>query len=72
MGSTERAPAEGQLETFAQEYLCQAASPQTHAFREEHFRFEDRPRTWEPVYVIYDPARTAVGRARPARSPCRG
>jgi hypothetical protein len=52
------AEADGQLETFAQEYLCQAAAPQTRAFREEHFRFEDRHHTWEPVFVLYDPART--------------
>jgi hypothetical protein len=52
------AEAEGQLETFAQEYLCQAAAPQSHAFREEHFRFEDRQHAWEPAFVLYDPART--------------
>jgi hypothetical protein len=52
------AEADGQLETFAQEYLCQAAAPQSHAFREEMFRFEDRHHTWEPVFVLYDPART--------------
>jgi hypothetical protein len=52
------AEADGQLETFAQEYLCQAAAPHSHAFREEHFRFEDRQHTWEPAFVLYDPART--------------
>jgi hypothetical protein len=52
------AEADGQLETWAQEYLCQAASPQSRAFREEMFRFEDRQHTWEPVFVLYDPART--------------
>jgi hypothetical protein len=56
--SRAEAEAEGQLETWAQEYLCQAASPQSHAFREEMFRFEDRQHTWEPVFVLYDPART--------------
>jgi hypothetical protein len=48
----------GQLETFEREYMCQASPPQARAFKEEHFRFDDRPRTWEPTYVIYDPART--------------
>ena len=52
------AEADGQLETFAQEYLCQAAAPQSHAFREEHLRFEDRQHEWEPAFVLYDPART--------------
>jgi hypothetical protein len=52
------AEADGQLETWAQEYRCQAASPQSRAFREEMFRFEDRQHTWEPVFVLYDPART--------------
>jgi hypothetical protein len=52
------AEADGQLETFAQEYLCQAAAPQSRAFREEHLKFEDRHHTWEPVFVLYDPART--------------
>jgi hypothetical protein len=42
----------GQLETFEREYMCQASPPQARAFKEEHFRFDDRPRTWEPTYVI--------------------
>jgi hypothetical protein len=50
----------GQLVTFEREYLGVAASPQSRAFREEHFRFEDRRHTWEPCYIIYDPARTSV------------
>jgi hypothetical protein len=33
---------------------------QAHAFKEEHLRFDDTPRTWEPCYIIYDPARTAT------------
>ena len=49
---------DGQAETFEQEYMCRASAPETRAFREGMFRFEPRIRTWEPVYVIYDPART--------------
>jgi hypothetical protein len=49
---------DGQTETFEQEYMCRAAAPETRAFRESNFRFEPKVRTWEPVYVIYDPART--------------
>jgi hypothetical protein len=50
--------ADGQTETFEQEYMCRASAPETRAFREGMFRFEERVRTWEPVYIIYDPART--------------
>lgn len=49
---------DGQAETFEQEYMCRASAPESRAFREEMFRFEETARTWEPVYVIYDPART--------------
>lgn len=50
--------ADGQAETFEQEYMCRASAPETRAFREAMFRFEERVRTWEPVYAIYDPARS--------------
>jgi hypothetical protein len=50
--------ADGQQETFEQEYMCRASAPETRAFREAMFRFEERIRSWEPVYVIYDPARS--------------
>jgi hypothetical protein len=49
---------DGQAETFEQEYMCRASAPETRAFREGMFRFEEKERSWEPVYVIYDPART--------------
>ncbi len=49
----------GRLETFGQEFLCRSTSPEARSFRQSMFRYdEDRVRTWEPVYVIYDPART--------------
>jgi hypothetical protein len=50
----------GKIETFEKEFMCRASAPETNAFKEEHLRFSDISRTWEPVYVIYDPARTAV------------
>jgi hypothetical protein len=50
--------ADGQAETFEQEYMCRASAPEARSFRESMFRFEPRERTWEPVHVIYDPART--------------
>lgn len=49
---------DGTIEMFEQEYMCRASAPETRAFRESMFRFETRQRTWEPVYIIYDPART--------------
>jgi hypothetical protein len=49
---------DGQAETFEQEYMCRATAPETRSFREGMFCFEPKIRTWEPVYVIYDPART--------------
>lgn len=49
---------DNQTETFEQEYMCRAAAPETRAFRESMFRFENTVRSWEPVYIIYDPART--------------
>jgi hypothetical protein len=51
---------EGQLATYLAEFECQASVPSDRPFREEMFVFEPRVRTFEPVYVIYDPARTAV------------
>jgi hypothetical protein len=51
---------EGAQEVFGQEFLCQAASPRARAFKEEHLRFDETPRSGEPCHVIYDPARTAV------------
>jgi hypothetical protein len=56
--SRAEADAYGPREVWAQEYMCQASAPQSRAFREEHFRFEGRSHTWEPVFVLYDPART--------------
>lgn len=49
----------GQLESFAQEYMCTASSPQARAFKEGMLRFDSIQRTFEPCYAIYDPARTA-------------
>ena len=49
----------GRLETFGQEFLCRSTSPEARSFRNSMFRYDEaRYHTWEPVYVIYDPART--------------
>jgi hypothetical protein len=49
----------GQLQIFEQEFMCRALDPESQPFKESMFRFEMRTRTWEQVYIIYDPARTA-------------
>jgi hypothetical protein len=47
-----------QEELFEREYMCRAAATEARAFRQDMFRFENRNRTWEPVWIVYDPART--------------
>jgi hypothetical protein len=43
------------------EYMVQAIDPASRLFRREMFRFEPQfQRTWEPVYVAYDPARSVT------------
>ena len=50
-----------QHEVYAQQYMCVAVAPESRSFKQEMFRFDEgRVRTWEPCYVIYDPARTAT------------
>ena len=48
----------GRNEDFVQEYLCQATDPGSLTFTPEMIRVVPRERSWEPVYAIYDPART--------------
>ena len=50
----------GQEEDFSQEYLCQAVHPESQTFTEGMFVTETRPRSWHPVYAVYDPARTTT------------
>ncbi len=50
----------GRTVEWIQEYMCEAVDPSTRVFTQDMFRFEPSLRhTWEPVYVAYDPARTA-------------
>lgn len=50
----------GKQSEWASEYMVQAVDPSTRLFRSHMFKFEPSlHRTWEPVYVAYDPARTA-------------
>jgi predicted phage terminase large subunit-like protein len=48
----------GDLETYLQEYMCEATSAAARVFARETMRFEARRRDWHAVYVMYDPART--------------
>lgn len=43
---------------FQQEYMLQAVSDADRVFTREMFRIEPRPRSWQAVYAMYDPART--------------
>ena len=48
----------GQIHLFNCEYMCEAESPETKAFKREMFRVELQVRTWQAVYSMFDPART--------------
>src|SRR5438105_5053102 len=43
---------------FAQEYMCEPEDQATKLFTAEMIRVAPRVRVWEPVYAVYDPART--------------
>jgi hypothetical protein len=51
----------GDLHTYVQEYMCRAVADDSRVFLESKFRRVTRTRTYEPVWAMYDPART-VGR----------
>ena len=38
--------------------MCVAEDPKTKIFKSEMFKVQPRVRTWEPVFAMYDPART--------------
>jgi hypothetical protein len=48
----------GKARSWATEYLCEAVNPDIQLFKAEHIRYTPLIRTWEPVYICYDPART--------------
>lgn len=48
----------GDMDTYMQEYMCQPMSAADRVFRREQIRVVPRPRSWEAVYAMYDPART--------------
>jgi len=48
----------GNLEGYAREYMCVAEDPRARIFTSSMFRTVPRLHTWEPVFAMYDPART--------------
>lgn len=49
---------QGLFADFEREYMCLTKSVRSRTFREEEIRIEARPRTWQAVYAMFDPART--------------
>lgn len=48
----------GMMRSYRAEYLCQAEAPEDKPFKQEMFRIVPQVRTWQPVYAMFDPART--------------
>jgi hypothetical protein len=51
--------ARGQVQGYRQEFMCQAEAPELKPFKPEMLRIEPQVRTWQAVYSMTDPARTA-------------
>lgn len=55
---------QGKAGLYNSNYLCRSEAPEDKPFRREMFRYAGRDgvdpcvRTWQPVYAMYDPART--------------
>lgn len=48
----------GDMHGYEQEYMCRADSEVSRVFNRGQFRVEPQTRSWHPVSVFYDPART--------------
>lgn len=48
----------GTTTSFNQEYLCKAEDEEAKPFKQSMVRVVATPRSWQPVYAAYDPART--------------
>lgn len=53
-----RAERMGNMTGFRQEYMCEAEDQASKPFTQEMIHVEPVVRTWQAVYVMYDPART--------------
>jgi hypothetical protein len=49
----------GDMNLYAQEFMCEAASAGERRFDRSMFRYEDRRRSWEGVYAFVDPRRAS-------------
>jgi hypothetical protein len=49
----------GELDMFNREYLLQSTSNELKVFKKEYFKYAHHSRSYEAVFAIYDPARTA-------------
>jgi hypothetical protein len=50
--------AQGEMDIWEREYMCNAASQADRTFSAEMIRVEPVPRAWQAVYAMIDPART--------------
>lgn len=48
----------GAMQDYMQEFMCEATDPATRVFTQEMIKVDPVVRTWEPVYAMFDPART--------------
>ena len=48
----------GLLADYMQEYMCVAEDPKAKIFNAAMFKVEPRVHTWQPTFVMYDPARS--------------
>jgi hypothetical protein len=48
----------GQLAIFEREYMMMAAAVHDALFKDENLVYEPRPRTFQAIYAMYDPARS--------------
>jgi hypothetical protein len=48
----------GRLNEYMQEFMVQAVDPSSRTFTSDMFKIIPRVRTWEPVFAMYDPARS--------------
>lgn len=48
----------GKADKFEQEYMCEVVDETQKVFTPGMIRCEPTVRTWQPIYAIYDPART--------------
>lgn len=48
----------GASQEYQQEYMCEASDPASRTFTADMIRHEPAVRIWQPVYLMYDPARS--------------